>query len=276
MPIGGREQPFLNWLKRRRPGDGIPEYAAIRRTPSRGLPPDLADREASEAFTAQREVIERSLREPPRRPQEQSPLFVELLAASEGGVMTITLPGRDSRCLPIFTSPFRAADYIRTLLARGPAVTYLSSSPLELVRMLQDVRPAGIETFALDRCPRCNSFTTISCASIATADDAIRCWSIWKASQLARLDLYLGYAQASARAGKLEAARDVVLETIAHVSFEDRRAHLLIGQIAVALHDRPMLREAKAFLRFFRLDSWERRLDEVAGSGGLDLEFTTE
>jgi hypothetical protein len=252
----------------------MPEYAAVRTTPNRGLPPELAERETSQAFVAQREAIKRWLGEPPRRPQAESPLVVELLAAGQAGVVTMTIPDGGSSCLPIFSTPFRAADYIRTLLVRGPAVNYLSSSPLELVGMLRDLRGVGIEQFALDRCPRCNIFTVIGSASITTADEAINCWSIWKATELARLDLYLSHAQASARAGRLLEAREVVLETVAHVSVEDPRAHLLLGQIAVALRDRTLLREAKAFLQFFQLNSWERRLDEAVRSRSPDFEFT--
>ena len=85
------------------------------------------------------------------------------------------------------------------------------------------------------------------------------------------MDLYLSYALASARAGELDTAREVTLETVAHVSFEDPRAHFLLGQIGVALQDRAMLREAKAFLRFFQLDLWERRLDGVVRSGSPDF-----
>jgi len=44
-------------------------------------------------------------------------------------------------------------------------------------------------------------------------------------------------------------------------------------QIALALQDRTLLREAKAFLQFFQLNSWERRLDEVVQSGSPDFEF---
>jgi hypothetical protein len=264
---------MLDWLKRKITRANMPEYAAIRKVPNRGLPSELAEKEAGQAFIAQRETIERSLREPPRRPQPESPLFVELLAAGQAGVVTIPLPESGSPCLPIFSSPFRAADYIRTLLVSGPAVKYLSSSPLELVGMLHDLRGMGIEQFALDRCPRCNIFTAIGSASIATPDDAINCWSIWKATELARLDLYLSHARMSARTGALDEAREIVLETVAHVSLEDPRAHLLLGQIAVALQDRTLLREAKAFLQFFQLNSWEHRLDEVVQSGSPDFEF---
>lgn len=260
-----------NWLKRRRTREEIPEYASVRRTPNRGLPSDLAEREAGEVFVSQREEIERSLREPPRRPQAESPLFVGLLAATQAGVVTMTLPEGGSPCLPIFSTPFRAADYVQTHLVRGPAVTYLSSSPLELVAMLGDLSGMGIEQFALDRCPRCNTFTAIGSDSITTADDAVKCWSIWKATELARMDLYLSYAAASARAGELDTAREVTLETVAHVSFEDPRAHFLLGQIAVALQDREMLREAEAFLHFFQFDLWERRLDGVVRSGSPDF-----
>ena len=264
---------MLNWLKRRRSQNRMPEYAAIRRMPNRSLPSDLVDSETSHAFAEQRETIERTLREPPRRPAEQHPLFVVILAARNGSVLAIDVPGSESRCLPIFSSPFRAADYTRTLLPPDAAVNYLFSSPQELVRMLRDLRARGIDTLTLDRCPRCNIFTTIRPASITTADDAIQYWSITKASELARLDLYLCYAQASARAGALETAREVAFETIAHVGIEDPRTHFLVGQIAVALHDRDLLREAKAFLRFLNLDAWERKLDEADGGSEVDFEF---
>jgi len=34
-----------------------------------------------------------------------------------------------------------------------------------------------------------------------------------------------------------------------------------------------LLREAKAFLQFFKFNSWERKLDEVVQSGSLNFEF---
>jgi hypothetical protein len=263
----------FDWLKRGSTGQEMPEYSAVRKTPNRGLPSDLKEQEAGQAFNTRCDAIERSLRELPRRPRADSPLFVELLDISHKGVLTITLPEKSSRCLPIFSTPFRAVDYVRTLLASGPSVTCLSSSPLELVTMLRDLRGMSIEQFVLDRCPRCDIFTVIGSASVTTADDAINFWCIWKATELGRLDLYLSHAQASARADELDTAREVLLETAAHVSVEDPRVHLMLGQVAVALQDGKLLREAKAFLQFFQLDSWELKLDEVVRSGSPNFEF---
>ncbi len=262
----------LGWL-RGKTREVLPEYSAVRRTPNRGLPSDLADAERGLAFAAQRQEIERSLREPPRRPQAERPLFVELLGTGQGGVMTMTLPESGAPCLPIFSTPFRAADYIRTVHLPGARVRYLSSSPLEVVKMLRDLRRMRIDEFALDPCPRCSGFTIIASKSVKTADEAIDIWCIWKATELARMDLYLDHARASARAGQLEVARDVAYETVAHVNFEDPRAHLLLGEIAVSVRDRTLLREARRFLQFFGLDSWERRLDTAIRSGSPDFEF---
>ena len=138
--------------------------------------------------------------------------------------------------------------------------------------MLRDLERTGIEQVALDRCPRCGTFAVFGSDSVTTAEKAIDCWSIFKAGELARLDLYLNYARAAACAGRLAMARDVALETVAHVSLDDPRAHLLLGQVAVALRDRDLLREAKDFLRFLKAGSWEQKLDEAVRSGAPEFE----
>ena len=251
----------------------MPEYSALRKTPTRGLPFDLTEQEARQEHRDRQDAIARWLCEPPRRPEVESPLFVEILDVEQQSFPTIMGPDDGSPIFPVFSTPFRAADYVRTLLDSSRSVNYLSSSPRELVTMLRDLRELGVEKFTLDRCPRCNFFCAIHSASVTTADDAINCWSIFKATELARLDLYLTHAQTSARTGELYTSRDVLLETAGHVSFEDPRVHLLLGQVAVALHDPELLREAKAFLQFFKLNSWKRKLDEVVQSGSLNFEF---
>lgn len=189
---------MLEWLTGTRNPKELPEYSAPRSIPTRGLPPDLAEAEGSESFATSRENLERELRRLPRRPLEDEPLFTELLEAQGSGVVTINLPDHSGQCLPVFSTPFRAADYVHTLLASGPSVRYVSSSPLQLVQMLRDIEASGIEALALDRCPRCAIFTTVGTCSLKTADDLIGLWCIFKATQLARGDLYFSHALESA------------------------------------------------------------------------------
>src|SRR5260370_26488190 len=138
--------------------------------------------------------------------------------------------------------------------------------------MFHDIEAMGIKTLALDRCPRCSIFTNVGTSSLKTSDDLIGVWSIFKATQLVRGDLYFSYALESARGGRIEIARDVALETVGHVDLEDPRPHLLLGQVAVKLRDRELLRQAKSFLRFLKLDRWEQKLDQVVQSGSPDFE----
>jgi hypothetical protein len=263
---------MLDWLTGDRNRKGCPQYSALLSTPTRGLPADLAAAEGSESFSIDRENLEREIDNPARRPPDNEPLFTELLEAKGRGLVTITLPDHGGQCLPVFSRPFRAGDYVQTLLASGPSVHYLSSSPLELVHMLRDIEAAGITGLALDRCPRCSIFTVLGTASLKTSGDLIAVWRISKATEIARLNLYFSYALGAARTGRIEIARDVALETVGHVNAEDPRPHLLLGQIAVKLRDRKLLRQAKAFLRFFKLDRWEGKLDEVVRSGSPNFE----
>jgi hypothetical protein len=139
--------------------------------------------------------------------------------------------------------------------------------------MLCDLEAAGVKRFTLDRCPRCEIFTVIGSGSVKTADDLLTLWAISKAMELTRADLYFAFALDSAHSGQLEVARSVALETIGHVTLEDPRPHLLLGQLGVVLRDRRLVEEARAFLRFLKFDEWEQKLDDVARSGSPDFGF---
>jgi len=185
--------------------------------------------------------------------------------------MNLNLPDNGGQCLPIFSTPLRAADYARTLLHAGPRVRYLSTSPQQAVGMLRDVEEMGIRSFVLDPCPRCSVFTAIQCTSVKTGDDAVALWAIFKATEFSRATLYLTYALCAARAGRLEIARDVALETVGHVTLDDPRLHLLLGQIGVGLRDRTLFREAGEFLAFFKAEAWSRKLEQTARTGSPDF-----
>lgn len=264
-----------NLLKRfypRNSGFELPEYSALRSAPTRGLPPDLRQEESGDSFTARRGAIERAMIESDARLRMDLPLFIEMLAGDKGGLLTITLPGTRKPCLPVFTTPFRAADYKRTLLTSEPSIQYLSSTAEQLTRMLHDIQEEGITSLALDRCPRCSLFTIVETSSLKQDQDLLRVRAIHKATELARLELYITYALNSAKEGQLEKARNVALETVGHVNFENPRPHLLLGELGVALGDDGLLREAQEFLRFFKHDSWSQRLTDIARSGQPQFE----
>jgi hypothetical protein len=191
--------------------------------------------------------------------------------AKEKGVVTLPLPNDGAQCVPVFSTMFRAADYIRTLLNQGPRAHYLYSSALQFVHMLRDLEEIGIERLTLDRCPRCPSLIIIDSRSIKVPDDAVRVWAIIKSAELARAELYFTHALESARTGFFELARDVALEAVGHVTMEDPRLHLLLGHVAIGLGDRRLLDEAKAFLDFFNFEQWRRKLGQVEESGALDF-----
>jgi hypothetical protein len=249
----------------------LPEYSALASRPSRELPAELVQQERSEAFGKVRGSIQRDLLEEPRRPSNEASLLTAFVSDQENGVVTITLPGDAGRCLPVFTTPLRAADYQQTLFAGGPRTRYLCSAPVQFVGMLRDIQKMGITSFAIDRCPRCSAFAVIGSPSVKTADDVVVLWSLSKAGELARTQLYFEYALGAARAERLDVARDVALEAVGHVTMQDPRLHLLLGQVAVGLGDRTLLGEARTFLAFMKLDAWARRLDEMASSGSADF-----
>jgi hypothetical protein len=258
---------MLEWLTGRKNRRELPEYSHLRAIPARGLPSDLADAESGEPFGSRRMAIEQDLRRTHLDPDGDTPRFTALVVPGGKGVVTIPMPDGGGQCLPVFSTPFRAADYKQALLTCGPPVQYLASSAAQLAGMLRDVEKAGIEAVALDRCPRCSIFTATGIGSLKTPGDLLVLWAIHKASEMARLELYFAYALRSARAGQLEVARDVASETVGHVSFEDPRPHLLLGELAIALRDRTLLQEAQIFLRFFKHDAWERKLAVAVQTG---------
>ncbi len=263
---------MAGWLMGRKNRKELPEYSSLRSALARPLPADLTRAHESEYFKTNREEIERELLKAPQRPLEDAALFTGLLESNRSAAVTINLPDNKGKCLPVFSTPVRAADYVQELLASGPRVSCLQSSPLEFLQVIRGIEKAGIETVAVDRCPRCSVFTTVGTASLRASDQIIDLWCIFKATQRARENLYFSYALESARTGRVEIARDVALNALGHVNLEDPRQHLLLGQLAVKLGDRKLLREARAYLHFLGHVRWERKLDQVALSGVPDFE----
>src|SRR5262245_21082914 len=255
----------------------LPGYRILKKTPSTPLPTDLASSERNETFRALARARQEELRRPPYKPPADTPLFISILdprpkEGSKRGLLTIVAPDRKGRCLLLFSSLWRAADYAQVRLSSwGSLHHYLSTTPEGAVRMLSDCARNGIASFAIDRCPRCTVFAAVKIAADLNANQLVEFWSVSKGYQCVRADLYFEYALQSARDGRLQAARDVALEAVGHVTLEDPRFHLLLGQLALKTRDRHLLREAETFLRALRADVWTRKLDDLKRSRNPDF-----
>lgn len=243
-------------------------YSLLRAVPSRGLPKDLADREASSEHQDWRDQIERDL--VAQGCDEDEPGFLTFLK-SGNGLLQVAVPQQEGGCLLAFSSPLRAADYA-SVAAPEKTFEYFCSSPKQAVLVINEFREhARVRRVALDRCPRCDVFTTLSAANFVSAAAVIQMRNIFKATEMARCGLYWEYARSAARAREFLCARDVALELVGHVTQEDPRSHLLLGKLAIQLKDRQLLREAKAFLAVLKQDWAIEELETAARTRAFEF-----
>jgi hypothetical protein len=246
--------------------DELPYYSLLDAVPSRGLPQELADREASADYEQWRDRIEADLFS--EATNESAPGFATFLKSGDG--LQIFLPESDKGCLLVFSTVLRAADYRTQAPERKFA--FFCSSAAQVVSVVAELRErASIDHVALDRCPRCSTFMTVGSSSLDTAAKVIKVWKISKATEIARCNLYFDHAQAAARAGQFLTARDVALELVGHVTAEDPRVHLLLGKLAVQLRDKTRLREGKRFLTLLKQGEAVEELQDAHRTRSVQL-----
>lgn len=257
---------MFRWFTRRR--DNGPFYSLLKTVPSRGIPQDLAEREASADFDQWRSRIEADLAA--QAHQEDEPNFATFLKAGNG-LLQFQLPQSGGRCLLAFSTPLRAADYASVQVPEQ-TFQFFCSSAKEIVLVVREFCERGGTTdVALDRCPRCNVFATVKAAGLDSAAKVIQIWNVSKAAEIARCGLYWDYARSAARSGQFLVARDVALELVGHVTAEDPRSHLLLGRLAIQLRDKRLLREAKEFLAFMRQDWAIAELQSAEKTGAIEF-----
>jgi len=210
------------------------------------------DREASQDYKEWRDRIQSDL--VAQACDEDEPNFLTFLKSGKG-FLTLNPPEQEGACLLAFSSPLRAADYA-SVAAPKQAFEYLCTSAKEVVVVLRACREqAGLGWIALDRCPRCDACVAIETSQLDSGVDVMRMRNISKSSEIARCSLYQEFARSAARRGEFVRARDVALELVGHVTAENPRTHLLLGKLAIHLHDRRLVREAKDFLAVLQ-QSW--------------------
>lgn len=256
---------MLEWLKRRFGADPSPMYAAIKRQPNRELPPSLAEQHASADHQTAVEASCARLRSAPHRPADDVPLLHLLGAADGAGQVSLTLP--EGLCLLLFTSPFRAMDYASVRLGRHTNVPATVCSPADLAMSGPSLTAGGVTHVAVDVCPRCETVLIAGAEALTSVDAVITLWSTALGVRDAQRELYLSHAALAVGRGERREAREIALEVVAHVDPQDPRPHWLLGQIAVASHDRSEFREAMAFLQLLGQHGWCTRLEDAWARG---------
>lgn len=236
----------------------FPRYAELEKSCVGKDRRDFSDFEDSPQIDCLRDQFRSELLSPSRCPTEDEPLLTTILVGSSG-VFTITEPDSKRPCLLTFSSPIRAGEYARIHAGSSPS-RYFSSSPQEFVRMMGDLKRAGLGSFALDVCPHCLIYPVYEINSQFAPEIIIKTWGVHKSGELARESLYFGRAEEATARGDFGDAKETALHAIQHVTSESPRLHLLLGKIALSLGDKDLFRDAKAFLEFLRADHFLQEL----------------
>lgn len=248
----------------------FPMYARLLQVPTQPLPSGLHEREQHPDQRVFRDAIQQQLLAQLQKYQPDEQLFTALLLPKRG-VVTIPLPATGEHCLPVFSSPHRAADYVQMLLSKEARVSYLASNAGQFLQMLRDLERVGVTSVAVDRCPRCDIFTTIETSSLRAVTDVHFILATSLAMAMHRANVYWAYVVEQAQQGRYDEAQLVAIETVGHVTLDDTRIHLLIGMLALARKDQSLLQESKTMLRHFWAKAALDDLERIEQTGIVDF-----
>jgi hypothetical protein len=248
----------------------FPLYTQLKKIPSRGLPADLRKMEDAAEHRTRQDMFEMELVNSSLLPKPDAPALTIFVT---GGSNLVAIPlGDDAQCVHVFSERWRAVDYARTRLANQPGLSFAVLSADGFVELLRECEKSGNLSFSIDCCPRCENFTPYDSTLADDGAYLVQMIGVHKATEMARRHLYYYYALQKARIGHHVAARDVLLESVGHVTMSDPDTHLLLGQIGVATKDDELVREAHEYLRFFGSGAWDRKLEQVEMAGRADFE----
>jgi hypothetical protein len=225
----------------------LPQYTQLQSGIGPDRPANIADAEReSPLLIAQANELKTELQRPPLRPADDKAILV-IITDGRGPISMVAPTGE--QCLLFFTSPYAASDYQRLRLRDMSSLLLAVSSASEVVRMLPAVK-ASASFMTIDKCPRCPDAAVMPTDVMTMPDRIIYVWSAFMATKKARSDMYLSFANKARDAGNFALARDIALAQVAHVTPDDSRAHQLLHDVAVELHDATLQREADAYLAF--------------------------
>jgi hypothetical protein len=195
---------------------------------------------------------------------------------SATGLLTLQATRDQGPVMLLFSSPFAASDYLRAIGILGKTVQFKVET---LPERVQSWLSAGVQTAALDRCPRCPELLSIDLASMAkwTQVDFAKNWAHLRATRLVGGEIRIRSAINHYTAGSHAAARNDLEYIRDHFDCGIPYLHQMIALLAEMQGDGPgkaaSLDRLKEFGPDFEgpLDFSQERL--VAALAGLMVNF---
>ena len=102
------------------------------------------------------------------------------LIRANGGFLTLKPSNNEGACIPLFTSPILAKDYMREFKVEGDVGGIkIENLPASGPKWIE----AGITRFNLNRCPRCADALLYDAGVLLSVEKVIQCWAVARATR---------------------------------------------------------------------------------------------
>jgi hypothetical protein len=151
-----------------------------------------------------------------------------------GGLLTYQYTPERKQAVLLFTDPFAAQDYLRaTNVAARVGQIKLETLP----EMARNWVSAGVETFALNRCPRCTHLKLIKTTALKTKEDFVVYWAAERAARWLYGEILVLSASNHLQSGSHAKARADLEYVRDHLNCAIPYLHQVIGLIADVQQD---------------------------------------
>jgi hypothetical protein len=167
---------------------------------------------------------------------------------ADGGLLVL-LNGQNKVML-LFSNPFSASDYLR---ATGTSGTVGQFKVEGLPNLAQRWLGLGLQSAALDRCPRCPTYNLYDLAGMAkwTREDFAKVWAYHRGARLMGASIRIRSSIKQAKEGSLAAARSDLEYVRDHFDCGVPYLHQMIGIIAGMQQDEGAIATAMGRLKEF-------------------------
>jgi hypothetical protein len=206
---------------------------APKQAPTLAAPPPIQSHPLPSVDPTRLEAIKHRAKEILDSGRTPESLYV---CAVTRGLLTFQPASAQKPVMLLFSHPFAVNDYLR---ATGTTGSALQLQVETLPKSARSWLSLGVETAALDRCPRCPQFLSINLAGMAnwTKEDFAKVWAHHRAARSVCSEDRIRSAMKHSAAGSHAAARSELEYVRDHFDCGVPYLHQMIGLLAEAQQD---------------------------------------